>query len=212
MNVEDLTEEELNELLDKKQAAKREENRLAKLSYEKSRDQLVSTLTEEAMRLHKQMASFKAKAVGQLNEFRDAAKKYGDIRSNSKGGFGLRNTKQDMRVVYERNTKSEYDERAALAETLLKEFLAEKIKKKDKQTYRTVTALLTRNKKTGDYNPTSINSLIAIEDNYNDERWVKAIKLFKESYNTVDVSMSVSFYTKDNTGKDELIPLTFASL
>jgi len=212
MEIDNLTEEQLEAMLEKKKAEKAEKQRLAKMSYERSRDLLVSELAEEAIVLHRQMVAFKNKAMERLEGFREAAKKYGDIRGNSKGGFSLRNKEQNLKVVLERNTKSEYDERAALAESLLKEFLEDKIKVKDKQTYRTITALMTRNKKTGDFNTTSINSLIAIEDNYQDERWHKAIKLFKESFSVVEVSMNISFYKKDQSGKDEVIPLTFASL
>jgi hypothetical protein len=212
LNLNDLTEEQLEELLAERRRKKQENERLAKESYEYHRDLLVNELTDEAEKIHLQLVEFKAKSIIRLEQFRTAAKKYGDIRGNSKGGFGLRSKDGNRKVALERNVKSEYDERAALAETLLKEFLEDKVLKKDKQTYRTITALMTRNKKTGDYNPTSINSLISIEDNYTDERWIKAIKLFKESFRVVDVSMSVGFYKKDEQGKDESIPLSFSSL
>lgn len=210
--AEDMSVEELQDLLKKKNAQRREQLLLEKQTYEQERDQTVQAMVEEALELHKRMVAFKAKTTARLESFRKSAQKYGDIRSNSKGGFSLRHSGQRFRVSYDRNTKAEYDERAALAEELLKEFLEDQVKKKDLQTFRTINALMTRNKKTGDFNPTSINSLIAIEDNYQDERWRKAIKLFKESYQVVEVSMSVSFYQKDEAGKDQLIPLSLTSL
>ena len=212
IDINNLSEKELQEALQKKQGEKREQEKLARTTYETQRDLLVKNLVTEAVNLNKKMAAFKGKALTLLDEFRDTAYKYGDVRSNSKGGFALRNTEQSMRVSYDRNSKSEYDERANLAEDLLKEFLTDKVKKRDQKAYRLVTSLLTRNKATGDYNPVSINSLLAIEDNYDDQRWKKAMKLFKESYNNILISMSVSFFIKDELDKDLPVPLTFASL
>jgi hypothetical protein len=47
---------------------------------------------------------------------------------------------------------------------------------------------------------------------YADPRWRKAMVLFKEAHNTILISMNVAFYAKNHIGKDDLIPITFASL
>jgi metal-responsive CopG/Arc/MetJ family transcriptional regulator len=210
--INDLSTKELKKLLDKRLQEEREQSRMAREAYETSRDVLVVDMIVKANKLHQEMVAFKNEAISKLEEFRKAAQEYGEIRSNSKGGFSLRSSDQQLMISYDRNTKSEYDERADLAEQLLREFLEDKVKKRDKKAYRTIMALITRNSKTGQFNPVSINSLLSVEDNYDDERWVKAMKLFKESYNNIFISMSVSFYKKDSQDKDQLIPLTFASL
>jgi len=210
--INDLSTEELERLLAKRKQEQKEQARLARETYEAHRDTLVVDMIIKANKLHHEMVAFKNEAVAKLEEFRKVAQEYGEIRSNSKGGFSLRSSDQQLMVSYDRNTKSEYDERADLAEQLLREFLADKVKKRDKKAYQTIMALITRNSKTGQFNPVSINSLLSVEDNYDDERWVKAMKLFKESYNNIFISMSVSFYKKDGQDKDQLIPLTFASL
>lgn len=208
----ELSVEELEVMLAERKKQQKEAQRQARETYEADRDQLVRYLIGRAEELNRAMANFKEEAIEKLEAFRVKANEYGEIRSNSKGGFSLRSTDQALMVSYDRNTKSEYDERANMAETLLKDFLEAKVKSRDKKAYRTVTALLTRNSKTGQFNPVSINSLLAIEDNYDDERWINAMKMFRESYNNVAISMSVSFYKKNQQDKDQLIPLTFASI
>lgn len=208
----ELTVQELEAMLAEKKKQEKEAKRAMREAYEAERDQMVKYLIGRAAELNEAMSTFKQEAIEKLEAFRETAKEYGDIRSHSKGGFSLRSTDQSLMISYDRNTKSEYDERADMAEQLLKEFLEAKVKTRDKKAYRTVTALLTRNNKTGQFNPVSINSLLAIEDNYDDERWVKAMNLFKESYTNIFISMSVSFYKKNAQDKDELIPLTFASI
>ena len=212
VKVDQFTEEELEQMLKEKKKKKLEAQKEARAEYEAKRDELVNRLAAGAKQLNEIMTNYKSTAFTELEDFKTTAAKYGDIRANSKGGFRLRNTDKTLMLELERNVKPEYDERASTAEELLKEFLEDKVKKKDLATFRTISTLLSRNKK-GDFTPSQINRLLTIEDNYDDPRWEKAIQLFKESYQNIEVSMSISFYEKDEiTQKDELIPLTFASL
>lgn len=211
MAKNELTIQELETLLEEKKKEQKELEKKQRVEYESERDALVKELVEHAELLSGELKLFKTTAVKKLDEFSKKAKQYGDVRSNSKGGFGLRSSDKNLKVVYGRNTKSEYDERAAVAEQLLKEFLEDKVKKRDIKDYKTISALLSRNK-SGDFNPVSINTLLSIDDNYDDQRWIKAMKLFKESYNNIFISMSIEFFRKDDQDKDVSIPMTFASL
>lgn len=212
MTKDELTVEQLEELLKQKKSEQRDIENRQRQAYVAQRDAIVRELVDCAEKMHKELSHFKAKAKSRLEDFRDAASKYGDIRGNSKGGFGLRTEDGKLKVVLERNIKTEYDERADMAEQLLREFLDDTIRKKDQKMHKMITSLMTRNKKSGDYNPVSINSLLSMADEYDDERWVKSMKLFRESFRVTEVSMSVSFYRKDEDGKDQIIPLSFPSL
>ncbi|MDR2887684.1 MAG: DUF3164 family protein [Bacteroidales bacterium] len=210
-DISRLSVEELRKELERREAEAKEARLIARERYERERNALVTDLMADAVWLENKMKVFKSGALARLNGFRQLALEYGEIRSNSKGGFLLRHSETQEVVSLDRNTVPEYDERASLAEQLLKEFLEEKVKKRDKQTYRTISALMERNKK-GDYTPSRIASLLKIRDNYDDEKWVKAMQLFEESFQVRDISYSVSFYRKDTMGKDQALCLTFASL
>lgn len=207
----DLSVEELEKLLADKKKAQKEAQRKAREEYETRRDDLVNRVIEEAKELNRVMREFKDQTIKELDKFAKEAHKYGDIRSNSKGGFGLRSIDQSKKVVYRRNTKNEYDERAQMAEELIKEFLEDKVKKRFLADYKFMMSLLARNKQ-GEFEQVSINTIIKNEDNYDDPRWNKAIQLFKESYNNIFTKMSIEFFEKDKQQKDQPISLTFASL
>ncbi|MFH1121768.1 MAG: DUF3164 family protein [Bacteroidota bacterium] len=196
-------------------AEKKKEDRLNKLNekkrYESARDTLTSQLVARGAVLNAQMSDFKQYAIDALEEFREMANEYGEIRKNSKGGFSLRHSVTGEMVSLDRNSIPEYDERASMAEELLKEFLEDKVKKKDLQHYRVINALMARNKQ-GDLIPSRIASLLSIKDNYDDPRWIKAIQLYEESFRIREISYSVSFYRKDSMQKDQAIVLTFASI
>lgn len=209
--LENLTEEQLQAELERRQTAKKEAEKKAKESYEKERDKLVTDLVLDAHNLYQLMVNFKTHAINELNAFHEKAKKYGDVRSHSKGGFGLRSENGAMKVKLVRNTKAEYDERADMAEDLIREFLADMVKKRDQKVFNLITALLERGKH-NEFNPANITTLLKHESDFTDERWQKAMKLFKEAHNVVLISMNVEFYQKNNMDKDEPIILTLASI
>jgi hypothetical protein len=211
IDIANISSADLERLLEKKKKQEQEERRKKRLEYEQERDQMVKTLVHAAISLHENMKAFKLEAMTRLEDFTAKANLYGDIKKHSKGGFSLRTTDSEMMVSYDRNTQPEYDERAQLAEELLKQFLEDMIKKRDVKMFRTITALMSRNKE-GQYYPSRINALLKIKDNYDDVRWLKAMELFEESYRNRLVSYTVTFYQKGNDGKDKNIPLTFASL
>lgn len=210
-DLQNLTDDQLQAELKRREAQKREDEKAAKQAYETDRNALVTELINYAVDLHKQMAYFKGYALNELNGFAKKAYQYGDIRGNSKGGFSLRSADGTMRVSLVRNTKVEYDERADMAENLIRDFMTDMVKKRDIKVFNFIMALLERGKN-NEFNPANIATIIKHEADFNDERWVKAIKLFKESHNVILISMNVEFYTKNSMDKDEAISLTFSSI
>ncbi len=208
---QELTVEQLEAMLAEKKKEVRNKRAQERTEYEKMRNQLVTDVIINAIALNEKMKSFKKFALNQLEGFRTIASEYGDIRSNSKGGFSLRNSDTQEAVSLDRNVVGEYDERAAMAEDLIKEFLEDKVKKKDLATFRTIITLIERNK-AGDLTPSQVAKLLKIKDNYDDHRWVKAMELYEESFRIREISYSVSFFRKDQMGKDVAICLTFSSI
>lgn len=200
-------EQELAEV----KAQEKAEKQAKRLDYEKKRNEVVKELVSEAKGLNEQLQAFKNKALKTMNEFSELASEYGDIRTNSRGGFSLRNNDLNLKATLRRNMTHEYDERADKAMALINDFLASTVKKKDQQAYVTIKTLLERNAK-GDLKPDRVASLLKIRDNYNDERWTKALDLLEESYSPRQVSFNVEFYEVDGIGKEQPICLTFASL
>ncbi len=210
-DLKSMSSEELKKLLAEKEKEERKEYQRKREKYEKRRNALVLNIHGKAVELHHEMKQVKSKMIKAILDFKREAEKYADIRKDSKGGFSLRSADGNKKIVYERNVRSEYDERAKEAEELIKDFLADKIKKKDLSSYKLISGLMQRNK-AGDYSPALIAKLLKHENDFNDDRWSKAMELFKESYREVDVSYSVSFFEKDNMGKDRHISLTFSSI
>jgi ribosomal protein L31E len=211
IDLSQLSTEDLKKALAEKEKQEKAEKIIKRQEYESQRDKIVDTMVSEASEISNIMSAFKTDSFKLLEEFKTQLLEYGQIRASSKGGFSIRSSKTNQMVSLRRNVISEYDERADTALALLREFLEETIKKKDIQTYRTISALIEKNK-AGDINPSRVADLLSVKDNYDDARWTKAMELLTESYREREVSYNIEFYRKNDLGKDEMISLSFASL
>ncbi len=211
IDLTNLTTEYLETILAERKKAEIEERKAKKERYESNRDKKVNEMVSQAQAWHDNLADFKKRCFEFFDEMREDAANYGDIRKNTKGGFQLRASDTGKRIALIRNVKHSYDERADMAIGLIKEFLEEKIKKRDKATYTLVARLLEKNKQ-GDLEPSRVAGLLKIRDNYTDEKWQKAMQLLEESYHQRDVSMNIEFSTQDEYGKDQPVVLTFSSI
>lgn len=209
--TKELTVKELEQLLEQKRKEERKERQQAKEQYIADRDVMVETLVYDAQTLQMLMMEFKRKSHYIIEQMREQAFEYGDIRSNSKGGFSLRSSKTGAQVKLIRKTKVEYDERARVGEQLIREVLTDMVKKRDRNAFELISSFLAKTPE-GEFQPAMIANLLTHKDRYDDTRWQRGIELFTESHNTVFVSMSTEFSVKDEQGKDQPVSLTYASL
>lgn len=210
-DISQLSSKQLEKLLKEKQKEEKQQRERERADYEKKRDDMIKASVEEAKELNDTLAKFKKKMLKRVEDYRKLAQKYGDIRSNSKGGFSLRTNGGDLVVKYERNTKNEFDERAEMAANLIQEFLLDTVKKQNQRAYSMISQLLSRNEQ-GDFNVSRVFQLLQLKDQFDDDRWDKAMRLMEEAYNNRPVSYSVSFMQKDDEGKDKYISLSFPSI
>ncbi len=179
--------------------------------YENHRNTVVIKLSKTAKEVSGIIGSFNKETRELLDEQRDLLNKYGKIRGNSKGGFALESIDGNFKITYQFKSISSYDERADKAEELLKEFLNDTIKKKDRKMHEMIMSLLERNGK-GQLEYARVQSLYKFENDYDDIRWKEAIKLFKESFVVKGSKMQIYFHERAANGSFEPINLNFSSM
>lgn len=211
MNTEELTEQELELLLQKKREQKRKDREHKKKAYESNRDVAVSTLMAEATQLHKLLKEFKGKVKETMTKQHAALADHGGIRANSLGGFTITHGNNELRVRQYRDTEPNWDERAGKAVELLKDFLGDAVKKRDKDMYDILMSFLERNQK-GDLEYSKVFQLIQHREKYQDERWVKGLELLEESFSNHLKGFGYVFQVKDEHDKWQSLSLNFSSL
>lgn len=211
-SVSEMTTTELEQhLLKRKKAEKRKRDK-EREDYISNRDANILEGVVAAIELEEIIKSFKEEIAGLMVLQHEKLSSYGEIRSNSKGGFSITNTKGDMRIVRRRDTEPTWDERAEKGVSLLKDFLADVVKKRDVKTYELLMGFMLRNEK-GDLEHSRVMELLKHDDYSTDQRWVEGIKLVKEGYSNVMKGYGYQFLHRPTEGaKWETINLSFASL
>lgn len=210
--VDQMTTKELEVYLAERKKEQIAEMNRKRAEYEKYVESNTSRLVRKAIHLNTILTSFFANSTTILEEMREKLNEYGAIRSNSKGGFTLKTDDGKYKVVYRYSTTCDWDERAEKAEELLKDFLFDVLKKRDKEMFEVILGLIEKNKE-GKLELSRIQTLYAKESLFSDPRWVEAIRLFKESFQPVDSKMRLEFYKRSDVSKKwEPIVLNISSL
>lgn len=193
-----MTTEELEQLVANRKKAEREAQQRAREEYEQQVNDTANAIISEAIGLSTVMSEFYGVTTGKLVAMRDKLNEYGKIRSNSKGGFQIKTADGKHKIVYRFSTICDWDERARKAEELMKDFMSDTVKKRDKDLHELIMGLLEKNKE-GKLELSRMQALYAKEALFNDPRWVEAIRLFKESFQPVDTKMRLEFYKRNET-------------
>ena len=180
--------------------------------YVTKRDQNIEDLIDESKTLQTIIINFKQVVADAMVVNAKKLEEYGKIRSNSKGGFSITNSLGNKRVVRRRDTEPNWDERAEKGVGLLKNYLADVVKKKDQKTYELLMGFLVKNDK-GDLEHSRVMELLKHDDYSTDKRWVEGIKLVKEGYSNVMKGYGYQFLHRPKEGdKWENINVSFSSL
>lgn len=207
--IDQMTTEELKALLSEREKSE-------KIRLKKERETLEADVQESLDMMFKKaevaclaLSDLLTSCAKQSITLRDRLNNYGLIKSNSKGGFHIKD--KNRKLVFAYRTDCEYDFRAGKAEGLLKDFLTDFVKKRDLKMYNVVSALLERNKE-GNLEYSRIQSLYKLENEFDDPRWKEAIRLFRESFKPSGSSIMPQFYKKDETtGKWKIVALNLSS-
>lgn len=210
--IEKMTTEELEKALEKRKQQEADKREAAKAEYEKRRDELVQSMMKQATELHHKLKSFKDVIDYQMELQSDRLQEYGMMRSNSKGGFAIKNEEKGIRLARRRQVTPDWDERANKGEEILRDFFKDTVKKRDAKLAEILMSYLTKNKE-GKLRYSSVMKLLQHKDKFKDERWHEALKLLQESYNTGFTKYYYEFQIQnEKTGDWESLSLNFNSL
>lgn len=209
--LKEMSVEQLERELAARKAEETAQRAKAKQAYEVKRDRVVKRIMSQAMRLNSYMTAFKTDLSTVFDEMKDECDKYGSIRKNSIGGFSLTNSEDNFRITRRLDNTPVWDERCDKGVSLIKEFLVDNIRAKDKKMFDILMTFLQRNKK-GDMNYANIMHLLKHEDKFTDERWVEGCKLLRENYTTAFKKYYYVLSTKNAKGEWEPINLNLAAI
>ena len=207
----ELTEKELEALLENRKKAKAAKAERERKAYEAKRDDTVTSLVKQAINQQNELSKFKDLCHLLMEEQALSLEEYGKMPKKSKGGFSITDADGVLRVTRRRDTEPSWDERSVKASELIKDFLGDAVKKRDQKLYEILISFLERNKN-GDMEYARVMNLWQHENKFNDPRWQEGLRLIKESYNSHLKGFGYEFKTRGADGKWKPILLNFSSL
>lgn len=209
--VKELSLEELEALLSEKKEAARKAREKEKQTYVSNRDKKIEEIMQEAVRLNDQLSFFKQKCHQIMDEQALKLESYGAIRGNSKGGFSVTHSLGSLRVIRRRDTQPYWDERATKGVALIKDFLNDFVRKRDKKLFEILMSFLEKNK-AGELEYSKVMHLMKHEDKFEDPKWKEGLALIKEGYMVTMKAYAYEFRRLVGDGKWENIALNFSSI
>ncbi len=207
LDIQNLSEEQLEALLNEKRAAKVAQEKQEREAYESLKTQTVRELVLDAQGLSKVLKAFKDKAFEQMKTQYDLLCKYSKRHEGGKGNFTLE-LAEGIRVKFSNQDLGFFDERSAQAEKHIIDFVNSHYKDHGR-TKQLITSLLERKK--GKLDIKLVQKLYAMEETFDDQNWKEGIRLLKESWTSSESKSYITFESKVD-GEWQNINLNFSSI
>lgn len=201
LNLNELSTEELERLLEQKRSQENTERLKRREAYEAIRADVVSRIEKKAHEVEtyaKELFDFVSK---ETEAFYQVMKEYGQLRHENQMSYTISTEK--FKVEVKANKVKKFDERADVAAARLIEFLQGWIQNSksgvDDPMYQLGMTLLERNKY-GDLDYKSISKLYDLEERFNNPEYSAIMLLFRESNVTERTATNFYFYERTKMG------------
>jgi len=206
--VQELTADQLEALLNEKRAQENEKKEQERMSYESLKSETIEGLAITASSLSAMLKEFKQKAFDEADTLYKLLCGYSKRHADGKGNFSVENTEGNVRMSFTRKQLGRFDERSVQAEKHIKDFITNRFIG-DSDARDMIMGIMERKRGYLDIN--QIQRLYAMENRFEDTNWKEGIKLLKESWKPTESRTYIRFEIKVDS-EWQLINLDFASI
>jgi hypothetical protein len=201
IDLNSLTADQLEELLQKKRAEERNTSIKKREAYEGIRADVVARIAGKTKEVVYDVKCPFQFVQDEATAFYEVMKEYGQLRREGQMSFKIESG--NFRLEVKSNKVKKFDERADLAAARLIDFLTAWIKDSEKGTnnpmYQLAMTLLERNNE-GDLDYKSVSKLYDLETDFNSTEYSEIMQLFKESNVIEGNAINYYFYEKNARG------------
>lgn len=201
IKLEDLTADQLEDLLQKKRMEERNASKIKRDAYEGIRSDVVKRIEEKTKEVVYDVKCLFQFVQDETTAFYEVMKEYGQLRRDGQMSYKIESG--NFRLEVKSNKVKKFDERADIAAARLIEFLTSWIKDSEKGTndpmYQLAMTLLERNN-AGDLDYKSVSKLYSLEAEFASTEYSEIMQLFKESNVIEGNATNYYFYEKNERG------------
>lgn len=211
-SVEEMTAEELQELLDQKKKQERQAKEKREREYESRKDKFVMETARSFKQLHNRLKDFKEEVISTGNELHSEMYKVFQKEERDLKKFSLVTNDGLYKLTLERSDRQAFTEKAEVAINQIKDILRDKFSGRSKTMYNIINDILIKNNK-GDYDERLVAKLRKQESKINDPKFSEALDILSDSYQVESTALYVRAYHRENPDKGwKDITLQFSSL
>lgn len=209
--VDQLSDDELQKIMDHKTKAKKQQFEKAKTDYENSKNEFVRDIAEAFKEQAEILKGIKKRAIGKAEELKVQLYKMNGKEPADQKSFQIKDDKDEFKLVVETQERFEFTEAAQVHIQSIKEIFKAKFEGRNKGLYNLLDKILMRNSK-GDYDPKLLAKAKKEAKELGDDKLVEEFDKLQDCMIVVGSSTYCRVYEKDEQKKWKDISLNFSAI
>jgi len=201
INLDDLTSDQIEEILLKKRAQERDSSLKKREAYEGIRADVCSRIHSKVSEVVFDVKCLFTFVQDEANAWYEVMKEYGMLKREGQLSYKIESG--NFRLEIKNNKVKKFDERADVAASRLIDFLSDWVKNSEKGTndpvYQLAMVMIERNQN-GDLDYKQVSKLYDLEMQFNSTEYSEIMQLFRESNVIEGNAINYYFWEKDARG------------
>lgn len=211
MNLETLSEQELQAELERRAKAKKEAEAKAKKDYEADKEAFIDQTASKFKYLHNEMLEFKNHLIPEANKLYERMYQIAGKDPKEVNSFSLKNKADTIKVTVDRQERFEFTDEAMVHINAIKDIFKAKFEARNKGLYKILDGLLVKNTKM-EYDPKLLAKARRQVRELGDENLIAEFDKLDECQKVSGSSLYCRLHVRDSKGKWKDISLQFSSL
>lgn len=211
INIEDLTEEQLVAVLEKKRKAKESAKLDARKQYLAKKESFCTNTSKRFSELHKLLKELKADTCSIANKLYDEMYELDDKNPKPTKSFSIKNQDDNIKIVIDRQERMEFTTEAIVHINAIRDIFKEKFAGRNKAMYSILDGLLVKNSKM-EYDPKLLAKARRQVRDLGDVDLISEFDKLDECQHVTGTALYCRLYLRNSDDKWEDITLQFSSL
>lgn len=209
--VTELTEKELEQLLEQKRQEKKKALAREKKEYAEEKEKFLNETCDQFNFFHNEMKLLKQDVIQQANAFYERMYKIEGKEPKSTKSFTLKNDTDTIRVTVERQERFEFNDEAIVHINAIKEIFKEKFAKRNQGLYEILDGLLIKGTK-GEYDPKLLAKARNQVRKLGDEALISEFDKLDDCQKVTGSALYCRLHVRNGLNKWQDVSLQFSSL
>lgn len=211
MSTEELTEEQLEQLLAEKRKEKEAKREKIKKEYHESKELFLNNSQKAFEDLHNELKSLKKVAITKANQLYNQMYEIDGKEPKETKSFSLKNEADTVKLTVDRQERFEFTEEAIVHINSIRDIFKNKFANRNMGMYKILDGLLIKNSKM-EYDPKLLAKARRQVRELGDNELIQEFDKLDECQRIVGTSQYCRLYVKGENGKWDDVSLSFSSL